>query len=267
MLFLLYLALPQIQGSSYLYKTHLQPFFRTHETQIDSTLARVKSKLFAFLQQRARMIWAQAATAIGQPPSTTTESSITQELEEDERLGSVQRPSLGNPISGPAALVSNLWRSYGPGILAGGMALVSSAAVTANAAAATNADATRKRPGASVLTTPPGSRVVRSGGGGNGGGRHSRQSSSEERKKRQHHEQPTPERRGSSESVVKRRGEHVRNRSGSGGSGKFEEVEVPSDVEDEIDAGGHAVGGGGGGWLSGWGSGSGGKGYERVKND
>jgi len=282
MLFLLYIALPQTQGSSYLYKTHLQPFFRTHETQIDSTLARVKSKLYSFIQQRARMMWAAAAAAIGQPlpePSTAS-TGVGRELEEEDRMDSAHPPTLGNPISGPAALVSNLWSSYGPGILAGGMALVSSAS-----AAAANADATRKRatpPGMSMFTTPPGSRVLRSSNNG-----HSRQGSTEERKRQLEAElaalntpvlnvdgdeglagssstTTTSGRRKSSESIVKRRGvggDHVRARSGSGGSGKFEEVEVPSDVEDESET---AASAGGGGWFSGWG---GAKGSERVKSD
>lgn len=61
----------------------------------------------------------------------------------------------------------------------------------------------------------------------------------------------------------------MRNRSGSGGSGRFEEVEVPSDakgyhVGDNQDEGAPMSGDGGGGWLSVWGAGV--KGYERLKS-
>jgi len=122
-IFLLYIALPQLQGSSYLYLSHLQPFFRSHESQIDSTLARVKARLYAFLQQRMRMMWDQASgIATGQAAPA---SAVSRELEEDDRVGAVPPPSLANPIGGPMALASSLWASYGPGLVASGMALMS----------------------------------------------------------------------------------------------------------------------------------------------
>ncbi|KAF9440341.1 hypothetical protein P691DRAFT_737402 [Macrolepiota fuliginosa MF-IS2] len=237
MIFLLYLAIPQTQGSSYLYRTHLQPFFRAHESQIDSTIARVKSRLYAFVQQRARIIWDQAAVAIGQQPTHT--SSVGRELEEEERVDAVAPPTMANPMGGPMQLMSSLWGSYGPGIMASGLALVSSANQVASSA--------KKRPGASVLTTPPGSRVV------------SGSSNKEARKRQLEAELASLEApatvieglpggsgttsRSSSDSIARRR-DHVRSRSGSGGSGRFEEIGVPSDAEGE---------GGSGGWL-GWGS-------------
>lgn len=125
-IFLLYIALPQLQGSSYLYRSHLQPFFRTHESQIDNTLARVKARLYAFVQQRMRMMWEQAsAIATGQAVPQATTSAVSRELEEDDRLGAVPPPSLANPMGGAMALASGLWMSYGPGLLANGMALMS----------------------------------------------------------------------------------------------------------------------------------------------
>jgi receptor expression-enhancing protein 1/2/3/4 len=123
MIFLLYIALPQLQGSSYLYRSHLQPFFRSHESQIDSTLARMKARLYAFLQQRMRMVWDQASgIATGQAAPT---SAVSRELEEDDRVGAVPPPSLANPVGGPMALASSLWASYGPGLIASGVALMS----------------------------------------------------------------------------------------------------------------------------------------------
>lgn len=40
-------------------------------------------------------------------------------------------PTLGDPVSGPAGLVANLWSSYGPGIVAGGTALLRQGAMSA----------------------------------------------------------------------------------------------------------------------------------------
>ena len=37
-IFLLYLSLPQTRGASYIYEQHLQPFFHTHEGQIDAAI-------------------------------------------------------------------------------------------------------------------------------------------------------------------------------------------------------------------------------------
>lgn len=228
------------------------------------------------------MIWDQAAIAMGQPPTSYSTTAAGRELEEEERVDAAQPPTMANPMSGPMQLASSLWGSYGPGILAGGMALISGARAQAQASgsgsSAGAASGGRKRPGASVLTTPPSSRIRASG--------HGRQPSVEERKRQLEAELAALEApttvieglpggsgttsRSSSDSVVKRKG-HVRNRSGSGGSGKFEEVEVPSDVEgydvgDNQDEGAPAGGGGGGGgWFSGWGAGA--KGYERVKSD
>ncbi|KAJ3567418.1 hypothetical protein NP233_g6383 [Leucocoprinus birnbaumii] len=292
--FLLYIALPQFKGSSYLYKTHLQPFFRTHETQIDSTLARLKSRLYAFLQQRARMIWEQAAVAMGQAPSSYATSGTGRELEEEERVDAAQPPSLVNPMGGPMQLVSSLWGSYGPSILAGGMALVGAARTQAQSQYnQSSSGANTKRPGASVLTTPPSSRIRPSQNRTASGST----MSADERRRQLYAElreldedvpvsviEGLPEgsnttSRSSSDSIVHtmRRKDHVRSRSTSGGSARFEEIEVPSDVEgyNVTDGAGRHGGSaganaaGGAGWFGGWSSASvaAAKSSQHVKND
>ncbi|KXN89690.1 hypothetical protein AN958_05230 [Leucoagaricus sp. SymC.cos] len=282
----LYIVLPQTQGSSYLYRTHLQPFFHTHESQIDSTLARVKARFYAFLQQRARMLFNQAAVAMGQAPSDTHASPISRELEEEERLVSAQPPSLNNPMGGPMQLVSSLWGSYGPSIVAGGMALVG-AARAAQAQGQTQSG-TSKRPGASVLTTPPSSRVRPAAQRNASTEERKRQLEDELRELNNEDEDDVPitvieglpggsgsTSRSSSDSVVHtiRRKGHARNGSGSGGSGRFEEIEVPSDVEgynvgdNAGKAEGTSTSGAGGGWFSGWSAGTGAGSGKGVKND
>ncbi|KIM54046.1 hypothetical protein SCLCIDRAFT_1222349 [Scleroderma citrinum Foug A] len=115
-LFLLYLVLPQTQGSSYLYINHLQPFFHAHESEIDATLASFKARIYVFVQERSRAVWEQLAAALGQP----TQSSGG--LAAAANTGTA--PTLADPASGPAQLVVGLWRSYGPSILASGAALL-----------------------------------------------------------------------------------------------------------------------------------------------
>ena len=50
MLFLLYLALPQTQGTSYLYQIQLEPVLHEHKPQIDAALVQLRARVFAFLQ-------------------------------------------------------------------------------------------------------------------------------------------------------------------------------------------------------------------------
>jgi len=113
-LFLLYLSLPQTQGSSYIYLNHLQPFFHSHERQIDAALASFKARVYSFLQERVRLLWDHIAATVGQQQDPMTRNM----------------PAAGPPPPplnqgwAPAQLASSLWRSYGPAIVASGNALL-----------------------------------------------------------------------------------------------------------------------------------------------
>ncbi|KIJ63589.1 hypothetical protein HYDPIDRAFT_134065 [Hydnomerulius pinastri MD-312] len=127
-LFLLYLVLPQTRGSSYLYINHLQPFFHSHESQIDATLASFKARLYAFVQERFRALWEQFSGVLGQQQQAQYAPS---------GMGAASTgapPSLADPASGPAQLVMGLWRSYGPSIVASGAALLSQGAAASGSA-------------------------------------------------------------------------------------------------------------------------------------
>ncbi|TFY75452.1 hypothetical protein EWM64_g8561, partial [Hericium alpestre] len=56
-LFLLYLALPQTAGSTYIYRAHLAPFLHAHETQIDAAMASLRTRALAFLQEKLHALW------------------------------------------------------------------------------------------------------------------------------------------------------------------------------------------------------------------
>ncbi|KAK0194473.1 TB2/DP1, HVA22 family-domain-containing protein [Armillaria mellea] len=103
-LFLLYLSLPQTQGSTYLYINLSRA--------IDATTASLRAKLYSFVQARARALWDQIS-ATDPVAGGGTEGPP---------------PSLNNPVSGPAQLVTSFWRSYGPSIVASGAALLKQAA-------------------------------------------------------------------------------------------------------------------------------------------
>ncbi|KAJ7628690.1 TB2/DP1, HVA22 family-domain-containing protein [Roridomyces roridus] len=105
-LLLLYLALPQTRGSTFIYVNHLHPFFRTHERQIDEALAKFRAYVYAALQRQVKLLWEHIGASVGAP----------------QQQEQAQQPD--PPASGLGGVVDGLWRTYGPGILAGGAALL-----------------------------------------------------------------------------------------------------------------------------------------------
>ncbi|TFY59561.1 hypothetical protein EVJ58_g5695 [Rhodofomes roseus] len=147
-LFLLYLALPQTHGASYLYTAHLRPFFAAHEHEIDSALAQLKTFIYASLQRFLRAAWEHVSGTLRQmnvpvagPGSGVGSGTGTG----DAQAGAGPRPSLGDPVSGPAQLVSGLWGTYGPSVLASGAALLRQAQASATQAATTSAGGHARR--------------------------------------------------------------------------------------------------------------------------
>ncbi|KAG6871771.1 hypothetical protein C0995_000289 [Termitomyces sp. Mi166 len=250
-LFLLYLVLPQTRGASYIYTMHLYPFFHAHETQIDATLAQLKARAYQFLQDRFRALWDAAAASLQgqqQPNAASTPQSNTNT--EGKGLGLV-----------PTQIVGSLWRMYGPGIMASSATLLRSATTSAPA------------PSTSQLRTPPPPTSNLSSNSNS----NSEQSLLERRRKLEAElaalDTIIPPTQGSTARPSSSMSElGLRERTNSG-SGRFEEIEVPSDVEgydvgDRDEQGqGHVrpAAQGRASWF-GWASGSSSRGgYERVK--
>ncbi|KAI0251592.1 hypothetical protein BJV78DRAFT_1282437 [Lactifluus subvellereus] len=202
MLFLLYLALPQTQGASYLYQTQLEPILRAHEQQIDAALAQLRARAFTFLQARARMLWDYIVTSAStpQPAPAVGSSSGT----------SAQAPALSDSVSGPTQMLGTLWRTYGPALVAGGTALLQRQGV------APNPGASSRTVDATAIESPRGYDV------GDG-------------------PEPVPmprmQNRTSSSGSAAGLRERVASSTNIGPGGRFEEIEVPSDAESERLAG------------------------------
>ncbi|EJD01937.1 uncharacterized protein FOMMEDRAFT_20700 [Fomitiporia mediterranea MF3/22] len=220
-IFLLYLSLPQTQGSSYLYVNYLQPFLHTHEADIDATLARVKARVYTYLQEKFRLLWSALLGSLGQSAAQPGAEAAAE---------SFPPPTVADPVSGPTQLLGGLWRSYGPSIVASGASLFT----MASAAAAAQQ---RFRP---ADPSPP---------RGQGQGRSVSQALAERRRQLEAELAslpPTDELQNSSGSESESPVKVMADRPGSSSylptsgtsevdlrsrNGQYEEVEVPSDVE------------------------------------
>jgi receptor expression-enhancing protein 1/2/3/4 len=236
-IFILYLVLPQTKGSSYLYTNHLQPFFHAYEPQIDATLFSVKARTYAFIQEKLRSLWGNVATSMSQPAAA---NDLNEGLT-DHAMNRGAPPSMQDPASGPANLMGSLLSSFGPNLLMQGMAFMSSA----QNAATTRTNESRRQ----NLETPGNSRL----------NIHDRRGSDESVETRR--------RRSGAESAASpgssMQGQQVD--STPNGTGRFEEVDFPSDAEGDDGQGySRPAQARSSSWF-GWGSNT--ADYERVKND
>jgi receptor expression-enhancing protein 1/2/3/4 len=107
-LFLLFLALPQIQGSTFIYQNYFQPFFSKNETELDAGINSFQNNIFVFVQTRISslidIVWSlvNKTPASGQPATGTS-----------------QQP--GGTAAGGFTMDSalSLWKAYGPAVMGG----------------------------------------------------------------------------------------------------------------------------------------------------
>ncbi|KAI0715397.1 TB2/DP1, HVA22 family-domain-containing protein [Earliella scabrosa] len=105
--FLLFLSLPQTQGSTWVFTTYLQPFLVKNQADIDATIAAAQSNALAFIQSRLQVFWqtfwdlatkqSQAPGAPGAPASG----------------GAPQQPGGANL----AESARSFWASYGSSVI------------------------------------------------------------------------------------------------------------------------------------------------------
>ena len=127
-IFLLYLSLPQIRGSTYIYLNHLQPFLHSHEQEIDATLASLKARVYIFLQDRVRQLWEHISQSLSQHPAIHSMPAA------------VPPPP---PTQGwsPAQLAALLWNSYGPTAVASASSFFSQSSTTVSPTASSETNA------------------------------------------------------------------------------------------------------------------------------
>lgn len=255
-LFLLYLALPQTTGSSWVYATRVQPFFAAHESEIDSALSRLKRVAYGYVQRLLRSAWSQVSASVGQTPAAGARPDAFDEggLSSGAAMQTGAPPTLANPASGPMQMVQTFWRTYGPAVVAAGSNLLQESQAGA----------------ARAMDTPPASRLNSS-------------QSVMERRRQLEAELAALSQASSAEpydvnpssvpippanvrSRTSSSSSSLRERTGSGnGKNTFEEIEVPSDVESDAPLlpSDNPVQEKQAGWF-GWGSS---KEYNRVKTE
>ena len=114
----------------------------------------VRVKAYRFLQEKARSIWAAVIhilTSGGVPDANATGGGGSQ-IDQPS-------PTTQNSAGGPTQLLSSLWTTYGPGIVAGGTALLrqTAAATLPTGATQVTNNAADVNARSNALNTPPGS--------------------------------------------------------------------------------------------------------------
>ncbi|KAF8519130.1 TB2/DP1, HVA22 family-domain-containing protein [Hysterangium stoloniferum] len=104
--FVLYLALPQTQGSTFIYDTYLAPYFVRNEAAIDRNIATAQNSIIVFAQEQLRALWNLARNTIIEAQNQPAQPP---------QAGGAPPPAAGSPT----AVLGNLWRTYGASVIAG----------------------------------------------------------------------------------------------------------------------------------------------------
>ncbi|KAF8576091.1 hypothetical protein K439DRAFT_1397634 [Ramaria rubella] len=131
--FILYLALPQTQGSTFLYDAYLAPYFSRNEASLDENIAKAQGSILVFLQDRLRALWDLVWRLVNQAQAAQGSQA--------QARGGTNQPATGSP----ADVVSNLWRTYGSSVVAG---------LTRASVQQPNAPAPSRSPAVSVQPSP-----------------------------------------------------------------------------------------------------------------
>jgi len=105
-LFILFLALPQTQGSTYLYTMYLQPFFSKNEVELDAGILSIQRKTFVFAQARLAALWTIVWGAINKNAAAGQQATGTP---------GQSPPAPGAGLSLESAM--GLFRTYGPSLM------------------------------------------------------------------------------------------------------------------------------------------------------
>jgi len=84
-LFLLFLSLPQTQGSTWVYNTFMHPYLSKNEVNIDAGIVQAKANIITFLQNRLIAVWQAVMDAATQASAGA---------QQDQASGSAPNPLL-----------------------------------------------------------------------------------------------------------------------------------------------------------------------------
>jgi len=103
--FLLFLSLPQIQGSTFIYHNYLQPFFSKNETDLDAGIASFQDNIFKFVQSRLSGLFDIIWSLLNKTPASRQPGT-----------SGVSQPQAG---AGGFSMdyPMNLWRTYSPALV------------------------------------------------------------------------------------------------------------------------------------------------------
>jgi receptor expression-enhancing protein 1/2/3/4 len=104
--FLLYISLPQTQGSTYVYKTCLEPWFSKNEADLDVAMVSAQTNVVAFCRTRIAALLDFVWSFLNNTP-------VSGQSTPD---GDAQKPAAALTIS--VDHLKGLWTTYGPSVLA-----------------------------------------------------------------------------------------------------------------------------------------------------
>ncbi|KAJ7786136.1 TB2/DP1, HVA22 family-domain-containing protein [Mycena metata] len=105
-IFILFLALPQTQGSTFIYQMYLQPFFSKNEVELDAGIMNIQRKTLSFAQARFATLWQALWSAINKNAATGQQAPPTP---------GQAPPAPGGGLSMESAM--GLFRTYGPSLM------------------------------------------------------------------------------------------------------------------------------------------------------
>ncbi|KAJ4485945.1 TB2/DP1, HVA22 family-domain-containing protein [Lentinula aciculospora] len=101
--FLLFLSLPQIQGSTFIYNSYMQPFFTRNEKEIDAGIVSIQSNILSFVQSRLYALWELLWSVLNKTPVSQGNADNAQQTQPTPSI------SLDTAIG--------LFKTYGPSLL------------------------------------------------------------------------------------------------------------------------------------------------------
>jgi len=110
-LFLLFLALPQTQGSTFIFQTYVEPFFKKNEGEIDAGIQAAQSNTLTFLQAKLMALWETLWRVATKSNAAASSQQYANGQGRQPPVGQSTAPSPASVL----AMGTNLIQTYGGG--------------------------------------------------------------------------------------------------------------------------------------------------------